>query len=127
MIDLIVVTCAVIIRDGFILSTQRGAGMDRAGKGEFPGGKIKSNETHDDCIRREIKEELSIDIVVKRWLVPIEYSYPETDIRLIPCIATITGGTLKLIEHSKYEWVKTVNLPYYDWSQADVAVIKQLM
>ncbi len=127
MIDLIDVTCALIIRDGFILITQRGAGMDRAGKWEFPGGKVKSDETHDDCIRREIKEELSIDIVIKRWLVPIEYSYPDIKIRLIPCIATITGGTLKLIEHSKYEWVKTEDLPSYDWSQADVAVVKQLM
>ncbi len=127
MIDLIDVTCAVIIRDGFILITQRGAGMDRAGKWEFPGGKVKNDESPEDCIRREIKEELSIDVAVTGWLNPVEFSYPDIRIRLIPCLAEITDGTIKLIEHSKYEWVKTVDMSSYDWSPADVAVVKQLM
>ena len=127
MNDLIDVTCAVIIRDGFILITQRGAGMDRAGKWEFPGGKIKSEESQDACIVREIKEELNVDIRVNEWLKPVEYSYPDIKILLIPCIAEITRGTLKLTEHSQYKWAKKEALLSFDMAQADVIVVRQLI
>jgi len=121
------VTCAVIIRNGLILITQRGAGMDRAGKWEFPGGKIVEGESSEECIVREIKEELNIDISVTDWLKPVKYFYPDISIQLIPCTAEITGGTINLIEHSKYEWVKTENLLTYDLSFADVAVAEQIL
>ena len=121
------VTCAVIKHNGLILITQRGAGMDRAGKWEFPGGKIVEGESSEQCIVREIKEELNIDISVMEWLEPVEYSYPDIRIRLIPCIAKITSGTINLIEHSKDEWVKIENLLSYDWSSADIAVVNQLL
>jgi 8-oxo-dGTP diphosphatase len=121
------VTCAVIIRDGFILITQRGADMDRAGKWEFPGGKVKNGELPEACIVREIKEELNIDISVKEWLKHVEYSYPDIEIRLIPCIAEITGGTLKLNEHSEYEWAKKEELLSFDLVTADVAVVEQVV
>ena len=124
MID---VTCAIIISDGIVLIAQRGAGMVRAGRWEFPGGKIVEGESREECIVREIKEELSIDIAVIEWLTPVEHSYPDVRIRLMPCFAEITGGTINLTEHSKYEWVKAENLLTYDLSPADVAVVEQVL
>jgi 8-oxo-dGTP diphosphatase len=121
------VTCAVIIRNGRILITRRGPGTARAGKWEFPGGKMIEGESREECIVREIKEELSIDISVTEWLKPVEHSYPDIHIRLIPCMAEITDGSIQLTEHSKYEWVKIKNLLSYDWSPADIAVVDQLL
>ena len=120
------VTCAIIIRDSTVLITQRGAGMKRAGRWEFPGGKVYRGETREECIVREIREELSVDVAVLEWLEPVEYSYPDISIRLIPCMAEIKDGTIKLTEHSKYEWVKAEKLLTYDLSSADVLVAKQV-
>jgi len=121
------VTCAVIVRDESVLITQRGAGMDRSGKWEFPGGKLEKNETAEQCIIREIKEELDIDIKVIRWLEPVKYSYPDITIRLIPCLAKIISRKITAHEHSDYKWVSKNELMSFDWAPADIPVAKQVL
>ena len=121
------VTCAVIIRNGKILVTQRGQQMARPGKWEFPGGKIENGETAEECIKREIKEELNLEINVIQWVNPVNHSYPDIAIRLIPCVAEIRSGEIKLKEHSKFDWITKDDIAGLDWSPADIPVAKQIM
>ncbi len=65
MID---VTCAIILRDGKILATQRSEKMNLPLKWEFPGGKIEQNETPGNCLQREIREELNLEIELLKKL-----------------------------------------------------------
>ena len=121
------VTCAIIIRSGKILVTQRGQQMARPGKWEFPGGKIENGETTEECIKREIKEELNLDINVIQWINPVSHCYPDIGINLIPCIAEIESGEIKLNEHSKFDWITKDDFAGLDWSTADISVAEQLL
>jgi 8-oxo-dGTP diphosphatase len=123
--DIIDVTCAVIIRKGRILAVQRGVQMSRPGKWEFPGGKIEKGETKEQCIVREIREELDTDIAVKEWLEPVVHHYPDISIRLLPCIAEIISGEIKLKEHSSFKWIPKDKLSMPDWADADIDVVQQ--
>lgn len=117
MID---VTCAIIEHNHHVLITQRGPEMNLAGKWEFPGGKVEPGESLENCIIREIKEELHIDIRVKESLSPNEY---EGKIRLIPFICEWIGGEISLTEHTAYQWIKWDLLVYKDWADADIPIV----
>jgi 8-oxo-dGTP diphosphatase len=62
------VTAAVIFKNGKVLVAQRSPESSLPNKWEFPGGKMEENETPEDCLKREIQEELNIDIKVKEYL-----------------------------------------------------------
>ena len=88
---------AAVIKDenGKILITQRNLQKDQGGLWEFPGGKIEPNETREDAIIREIKEELDIDIKVDNYLEEKVFNYPEKDINLIALKCSKINGKIK--------------------------------
>jgi 8-oxo-dGTP diphosphatase len=117
------VTCAVIRNEkNEILIVQRGEATDHPFKWEFPGGKIAPDETEDDCIIREINEELSIEIVITGRLQEVEYDYGHKQIRLIPFICDTLDETPVLSEHIAYRWIRDTDLASVDFSEADVFV-----
>ncbi len=125
MID---VTCAVILNDeGLVLSVRRGPGMDNAGKWEFPGGKIKPGEDHEECIIREIKEELGIRIIITGRLDPVEYDYGDKSVRLIPFICETLASKPVLTEHDEYRWLKPADVLKLEMTAADIPVAGQFM
>ncbi|GGC48333.1 hypothetical protein GCM10011386_45690 [Parapedobacter defluvii] len=95
-------------------------------KWEFPGGKVEPGEDETLTIVREIKEELNLDIEVMGRLKPVEHDYPTFRIRLIPFMASVTGGELLLEEHADAKWVQVDDLDRYDWAPADVPIVEQL-
>ncbi len=119
MID---VTCAIIIKDNKILVTQRSEKMNLPLKWEFPGGKIEENETAEECILREIKEELNIEIKIIRKLEFRSYNYNIITITLIPFIADFVKGEIILSEHKDYKWLNLEELKNLEWAAADIAV-----
>ncbi len=122
------VSCAIIKNDkGEILVTQRSASMKLPLKWEFPGGKIEENETAEECLLREIKEELSIEIRVIKPLASVEYHYEDFSILLVPFICEIKHGDIKLTEHANFIWLKPIELSNLDWAEADISVFKQLL
>ncbi|WP_158861160.1 (deoxy)nucleoside triphosphate pyrophosphohydrolase [Lunatibacter salilacus] len=123
MID---VTCAVISYGNKVLAVQRGPTQDLPGKWEFPGGKVEQNESEEECLIREIREELCLDIQLNRRLHPVEHVYDRYTIRLIPFTATILGGKILLTEHQDYTWLSPVNLESIDWAPADLPIVYQL-
>jgi 8-oxo-dGTP diphosphatase len=122
------VTCAIIVNvRKQVLVTQRSATMPLPLKWEFPGGKIEDGETAEECLIREIKEELSIAIEITRSLSPNDHQYPDKLIRLIPFICRQTGGELALKEHAEYKWLDAKDLLDLDWAEADVGVVEEYL
>lgn len=121
------VTCAIIEKDGKVLATQRARCIHNAGKWEFPGGKIEPGETADECIVREIIEELNIRIVPITRLEPVLHHYPDKTILLIPYICKIKAGSIKLKDHAAFRWLHRDELKNPDWAEADMAVVEQYL
>jgi len=117
------VTCAVIRNEeDEILAVQRGAETDHPLKWEFPGGKLIKGETEEECIIREVEEELSMEIVICGKLPEVEYDYGHKQIRLIPFICDSIDELPFLSEHLAYKWVEPNDLKSIDFSEADVFV-----
>ncbi|MFI5205188.1 MAG: (deoxy)nucleoside triphosphate pyrophosphohydrolase, partial [Flavobacteriales bacterium] len=95
------VVCALIIKDDCVLIAQRGPTKQQAGKWEFPGGKRNANETPETALIREIKEELSIDIIITGALTVVHYGYAGYTIKLFPFLCT-SENEPTLTEHSAY-------------------------
>ena len=94
---------AVIVENDKILCAQRGYGKQK-GKWEFPGGKVEKNESPEDALKREIKEELNIDISVQKYLASDIFSYEEITIKLSLYLCKISSGTIHDEEHSLLKW-----------------------
>ena len=108
------VTCAIIIQQNKILVTQRNASSDHPLKWEFPGGKLQPGETEEECIAREINEELEIDIEIRKPMISLVHDDGCRQIELIPFLCVIKSGTIKLQEHHDLNWVTLNELEKID-------------
>ena len=125
MID---VTCAIIRNEeDEVLIVQRGEDSDHPLKWEFPGGKVSAGETLEECILREIREELSMEIVIVAKLSEVEHDYGFRKIRLIPFICDTLEELPFLTEHIAYRWVQSHELASVDFSEADISVAKNYL
>ncbi|WP_439183187.1 (deoxy)nucleoside triphosphate pyrophosphohydrolase [Carboxylicivirga taeanensis] len=123
--ELTQVTCAIIVDEGKILAALRQRQMSQNWKWEFPGGKIDEGESHEDCIRREIKEELNIHISITGKLTPIIHCCPEKSIELIPFICSIEKGKVNAVDHEKVCWFTPTELKSLNWAEADFNVMQE--
>ena len=125
---MITVTCAVIRNDeNEILVVQRGEATDHPFKWEFPGGKLAHDEKEEECIIREIDEELSMEIVICAKLTAVNHDYGHKKIRLIPFICDTLDDMPFLSEHIAYKWVEEKDLMKIDFSEADVFVAQSYL
>ena len=122
MID--VVAAVIKDKEGKILITKRNLKKAQGGLWEFPGGKIESNETREEAIIREIKEELDVDVKVDRYLAEKVFEYPEKTINLIALECFIVNGKIKLMEHEDYKWVNKEELDNYEFAPADMFIVE---
>jgi 8-oxo-dGTP diphosphatase len=126
--SIIQVACAIIINDaGQVLAAQRGPAMDLPFRWEFPGGKIEPGETPQQCLKREIFEELNIQINVGRGLISNVHAYNNKTIELIPFMARILQGEPVPTEHQQCLWCKPEQLGELDWAAGDVPIVKNLV
>ena len=121
------VTCAIIFFDSKILVTQRSQKMKLPLKWEFPGGKLESAENEEDCIKREIKEEINIEIEIIKRLSPNIHDYGSFKINLIPFIARHISGDIQLLEHKDYKLLDSAELPKLDWAEADLPIVHEFL
>ena len=123
--EMIHVACAVIERDQEVLICQRSADMKLPLKWEFPGGKQEQGESLEECLLREVKEEINLDVEIHLALSKVEYHYPDFSLTLYPYICSIKSGTLKALEHEQVIWVPQTELFRYDWANADLPIIEE--
>jgi 8-oxo-dGTP diphosphatase len=117
------VTCGIILKDGKVLVTQRSETMQLALKWEFPGGKIEAGETEEQCLCRELKEELGIEIEILEKLESKPFDYGKLSINLIPFVANHLSGEIMLHEHKDFKWLTKEELPELEWASADIPVL----
>lgn len=125
--SIINVTCAIILFDNKILVTQRSEKMKLPLKWEFPGGKLEEDETEVDCIVREIREEINIEIEIVEKLTNSLFDYGNFKVNLIPFIANYKEGEIKLLEHKDYKLLYKVELLNLDWAEADLPIVEELL
>lgn len=119
------VTCAIIEKDGKVLCAQRSEHMNHPLKWEFPGGKKEENESFEACLKREIKEELNIEIEILEQLPSFPYYYTEAfGIELFPFRCEAVTTKISLFEHKEIKWLDLEELPGLDWVEADVSVVE---
>ena len=124
--NMIEVTAAIILRDKAILIAQRALGQNLATKWEFPGGKIEAGETPQECLKREIKEELNVEIEVLDFFAESIYAYDRGTIKLMSFWCKWLSGDLTLNVHSRFEWVNLHQLGLYDYAPADIPLVEKL-
>ncbi len=96
---------AAIIKDrNKIFATQRGYGEFKGGW-EFPGGKVEPDESNEQALIREIKEELDTTIQIDSYFDTVEYDYPTFHISMDCYICSIVSGKLSLLEHLQSKWL----------------------
>ena len=120
------VTAAIIRKDGKILICQRAENGSLPFLWEFPGGKLDDDETLEECLIRECKEELDIDIQISGLFAKTEYQYPERQIAFAFYFAEIISGAVEPLVHKEVKWVCPNELMQYEFCPADVAIVKEL-
>jgi len=124
----IIPVLAAIVQNtgGNILIARRKPELSNGGKWEFPGGKLLFGESPEDCLKREIQEEMGIDIAVKSPYHLVNFGYGEKAILLIGYRCEFLGGQWKLLDHDRVLWVGIEKLSEYDFSAADIPIVHKL-
>lgn len=121
----IVVTAAVIERDGAYLVTRRPQGVHLEGCWEFPGGKCQPGESLEDCMRREIAEELDCRVTIRRELLATAHDYDDRTVEL-HFLACDLEGTPRAILGQEMRWVPASELQTLQFPPADDELIRLL-
>ncbi len=121
--NIIKVICAIIKKNDSVLVVQRSETMNLPLVWEFPGGKLEQMESERECIIREIKEELNLDIEPLVRLESHIFHYTTLSIELIPYIARTTGGEIKLTEHRDFLYLSVDELINLNWAEADIPIV----
>jgi 8-oxo-dGTP diphosphatase len=124
------VVCAAIQHpekpDHFLVAQRPLGDRHLAGLWEFPGGKIESDESENDALIREIREELAIAIVVKSPLTPVVWTYPHIRIELIPFVCETPQQTCASHAHHCVQWIPIDRFDSLDWAPADIPIYQEL-
>lgn len=127
----VTVSGAVILRTNTetnqkeIFVTQRGYGNYKDGW-EIPGGKLEPGETPEECIVREIREELATEVREERILGVVDYDYPTFHLTMHCILCTIVSGKLQLLEHEAAKWVNKETLRSVEWLPADRLILDKI-
>ena len=124
----IFVVAGVIEKDNKILCMQRSESkFDYISyKWEFPGGKIESGETKEQALKREIQEEMEMDIEINSHLIDIRHEYPDFIINIYCFKCTTIAENFKLNVHKDYKGLDKSQLEQLDWAPADKPIIDKL-
>ena len=126
------VVCALIQNEeGKIFCCKRGPGRALANKWEFPGGKIEQNETKEEALVREIKEELKSDIKVIKYIGVSKHEYTDLEkpfsITMYAYLCKLIDGDLELTEHVDSCWTTINEMKLLDFAAADIPLIDFLV
>ncbi len=117
------VVCAVITNGNRIFAAQRGPRVQQALKWEFPGGKVEPGETLEECLRRELSEELQMQVNIIEKLPSVFYRYPYFSIELIPFLCSAENQRFFPVEHLGAGWFEPYKLRELPWAEADLKVL----
>ena len=122
------VVAAIIINDGQILSVQRPEHKLQyiSKKFEFPGGKIEVGETSEEALRRELNEELDLDVEIGDLFLTVDHTYPDFNLIMHSFIVYTESRKVNLNEHISKVWLDKDMLSDVDWAAADIPIVDKL-
>lgn len=122
----IVEVAAALIKDkNKILATRRAYG-EFTNMWEFPGGKLEKDETREEALKREIIEELEVEISIDEFLTTIEYDYPEFHLIMHCYMCSVIKGQMHFNDHNAFMWVDENTIHDLKWLPADILVINKI-
>lgn len=121
------VSAGIIIRGHKIFICQRPEGKPQAGFWEFPGGKQEPGESVEDCLRRELKEELNINVEVRNFIMESIYNYDTGSIRLVAYLVSVPGNEeIRSNIHCQTKWISPSEVDNYNFAPADLPIAAAL-
>ncbi len=120
------VAAGLLFRDGRLLITQRPPGSHLAGLWEFPGGKCEPGETLEDCLARELREELGVTVQVGERVAEIAHDYPDKQVRLHFFLCRLLTGKPQPIQCAAVAWVSAGELDGHVFPAADAELLGRL-
>lgn len=120
------VSAALIFRAGQLLITQRHAKAHLGGCWEFPGGKREAGETFEQCLVREIREELGVEITVGGLFDEVAHTYPEKAVRLKFFRCTLLAGEPRALDCAAVKWIPKSGLDGHQFPPADARLLEKL-
>jgi len=121
------VAAAIIWRQGRILISQRDVNAHLSGYWEFPGGKREAGESFEECLVREVNEELNVRVGIQKLLDTISYEYPEKHVTLKFFYCDYLEGEPRAIGCLQFQWVLPEQLSCYQFPPADGPIVKRIM
>jgi len=123
---MIKVTAAIIIESGKVFIAKRKPTGRLSGMWEFPGGKLEYGEIPEQCLKRELREELEIDVVIGEHVGTSIYEYGFGTIELMGYKTQILGGKIKLNDHAEVAWVEAEDLGGFEFAPADIPFVQMI-
>jgi mutator protein MutT len=124
--EIIDVAAGLVFRQGKLLITQRQAQAHLAGLWEFPGGKREANETFEQCLARELREELGIAVSIQGLIESLTHAYPEKTVRLNFYRCAWRNGEPQPLGCADFKWVRAEQLQDYRFPAADGRLLERL-
>lgn len=123
----IVVAAAIIQQEDMILLARRKPGSHLGGLWEFPGGKKELGEALEDCLRREVQEELGVEISDPQPFHALRHQYPDKEVELYFYTCSIIQGIPQALECAEIVWVHKHELIFYEFPPADIPVLHKII
>ncbi|HEY8509090.1 MAG TPA: 8-oxo-dGTP diphosphatase MutT [Steroidobacteraceae bacterium] len=125
-LPLVRVVAAALYREGRVLIAERPAGKHMAGRWEFPGGKMGAEESEHDALKRELREELGIEVQAARWLMTLAHEYEDRRVELSMWVVERYTGDPQSLDGQRLKWVAPEELSREDILEADRPFVEKL-
>lgn len=123
----LIVTAAVIRKDQKILIAQRKAEGEHHLQWEFPGGKLETGETPEECLHREILEELNLEVRVLDIFKAVYHAYENKTILLLCYLCDFIGGEGKALDCNDFRWISLDEIFDFSYVEADLPVVEKIL
>jgi mutator protein MutT len=121
------VAIAIVFRDSKVLITRRKPGAVLGGCWEFPGGKQEPGESLEDCVRRELLEELAMRVQPVMSFTPIVHQYPDRQVTLHAFLCTHESGEPQLLACDEFNWVAPAQLRNFEFPEANQRLLEEVI
>jgi len=122
-----IVTAGILEKNGKIFIAKRKKGKCLKDKWEFPGGKLENGETPEECLKRELFEELNIQIKVEKYFCSSFFKCGEVEIELQAYLVSYLSGEIKIVDHDDFKWIKPSEMLDFEFVEPDIVIVNKLL